>query len=260
MLTARNTLHALVLAALPVASSAAAHPDMAPGDLRMPPAAHCLDARGVRQMEQAEPGAIGVLGGTGQAWRIDFTEPCGEVNEAVAVRLEAPQGWACGRAGERLIVDGRVCAVSSVKPIDSRMFADIARESRRQFAATLPTITVTGTTPEGRTPRRFKRSSAFCFATRNVRSWSEDGTGVVVETNPRRNGGHRYYRVELGGSCILAGTQSVNFQSGFQNGLICGNPGDLLVAAGSGLENDARFSTARFARMGCPVLAVYPRD
>jgi len=67
--------------------------------------------------------------------------------------------------------------------------------------------------------------------------------------------------VELGGSCsILAGAQSVDFQSGFQNGLICGNPGDRIVMTPSGIIGDLRASTPRFARPGCEVLAVYPKD
>jgi hypothetical protein len=43
----------------------------------------------------------------------------------------------------------------------------------------------------------FGGSPSYCFATRNVRAWSSDPQGMLVETNPRRNGGHRYYRVEL---------------------------------------------------------------
>lgn len=251
---------ACLLPTVAQAGPAAAAP---PG--RSPPAAHCLDARDVRQVEQAGPEAIAVRGGNGVAYRIDFSGAgCPGINEASQVRLEAPAGWACGRPSENLVVDGRSCGISAVSVIDDRDFAETARASSRQFASTLPGVEVTGKAA-GRSgessPRHtFQGSADFCFATRHVRSWNEDPQGVVVETNPRRNGGNRYYRVELGGSCsILAGAQSVDFQSGFQNGLICGNPGDRIVMVGA-MAGDLRSDTPRFARPGCEVLAVYPKD
>ena len=233
---------------------------------RVPPASHCLDARDIRQVEQASAESIAVRGGNGQAYRIDFSGAgCPGINEASHVRLDAPAGWACGRPSEQVVVDGRNCGISAVTVIDNRDFAEAARESSRQFAATLPAITVTGDgkAKGARSSARhtFQGTADFCFATRHVRSWNEDPQGVVVETNPRRNGGVRYYRVELGGACsILAGAQSVDFQSGFQNGLICGNPGDRIVMTPSGIIGDLRASTPRFARPGCEVLAVYPKD
>ncbi|WP_265309376.1 DUF6491 family protein [Stenotrophomonas sp. SRS1] len=252
----------LVLAGL--AASAAVQVQAAPptGEVRMPPAPHCLDARGVRQVEQATPGSIAVRGANGQAYRVDFSADCPGINAAAEVRLDAPAGWACGRPSEQVTVDGHRCAISAVSVIDNRDFAEAARESSRQFATTLPTVTVTGSAGQRSSPRRtFHGTPEFCFATRNVRSWSEDPQGVVVETNPRRNGGHRFYRVELGGSCsILAGANEVDFQSGFQNGLICGNPGDRIVMASSGIQGDGRSSTPRFARPGCAVMAVYPKQ
>ncbi|CAH0221592.1 hypothetical protein [Stenotrophomonas lactitubi] len=232
---------------------------------RVAPAPHCLDARGVRQVEQQTPMAIAVRDGQGRAYRIDFSAACPGVNEAEELRLEAPAGWACGRPREQVMVDGRACAIGSVIPIDNREFAFTTRESSRQFAATLPGVTVTAKSHhhsnDDAQRRAFQTSSAVCFATRNVRGWSEDPQGVVVETNPRRNGGHRYYRVELASSCsILAGAYEVDFHSGFQNGLICGNPGDRIVMAPSPVAGDLRAGTPRFARPGCDVLAVYPKD
>ena len=238
-------------------------------EARTPPAPDCLDARDVRQVEQDTPNAIAVADGQGRAFRIDFATACPGVNEATALKLEAPQGWACGQPGERVVVDGRSCAVSAVTPIDNRSFAAIARESSRQYAATLPGVTVTA---KGRAAREagrhtFQASTAVCFATRNVRGWSEDPKGVVVETNPRRSGGHRYYRVELSNSCsILNNANSIDFYSGFQNGLICGNPGDRILATPNMMEGDPRAPPAsivavpNFALPGCDILAVYPRD
>ncbi|WP_317450723.1 DUF6491 family protein [Stenotrophomonas lacuserhaii] len=258
-----NTLRLapLALACLLPAVAQAAPAAAAPA--RSPPAPHCLDARDVRQLEQASPESIAVRRGNGVAYRIDFSGAgCPGVNDASQVRLEAPAGWACGRPSEQVVVDGRSCGISAVSVIDNREFAEAARESSRQFASTLPGVTVTGKSAGeggGSNPQHtFQGAADFCFATRHVRSWNEDPQGVVVETNPRRNGGNRYYRVELGGSCsILAGAQSVDFQSGFQNGLICGNPGDRIVMVGS-MDGDLRSGTPRFARPGCEVLAVYP--
>lgn len=248
-------------ALLPLAASAQADsPDQA---LRMPPAAHCLDARDVVQMEQATPSAIAVRGGNGQTYRLDFSAACPGINEAASVRLDAPEGWACGAAGEQLVVSGRRCEVSSVQLIDNREFALTAKESSQQFAATLPTVTVSAKDGTGESAPRhtFQASTDYCFATRHVRSWSEQPGGVVVETNPRRSGGNRFYQIELAGSCtLLAGAHAVDFQSGFHNGLICGNPGDRMVMLPSGVDRDIRESTPRFARPGCPVLAVYPKQ
>jgi len=251
-----------LLLALALASSVAT--TLHAQDVRTPPAPDCLDARNVQQVEQDTPGAIAVVDSTGRAFRIEFTAACPGINEADTLRLEAPRGWACGQPGERVVVDGRSCAVSTVTSIDARSFATIARESSRQYAATLPGVTVTA---KGRGRRSsdarhtFQTSSAVCFATRNVRGWSESPEGVVVETNPRRNGGHRYYHVELASSCsILAGATDVEFQSGLQNGLICGNPRDRIVLMPSGIEGDGRTYTPSFARPGCDILAVYPKD
>lgn len=250
----------LSLAALMLPLGGAAQSAAAPAD-RIAPAPHCLDARNVRQVEQAVPGAIAVLGSNGQAYQIDFLGQCPGVTTASKVRLDAPAGWACGRASEQLMVDGKTCAIAAVSPINSRDFAETARESSRQYATTLPAVTVTGEDARDRGPRyAFKGSPEFCFATRNVRSWHEDPAGVVVETNPRRNGGHRYYRVELAGCPILDRTVSVDFRSGFQNGLICGNPGDRIVTADSGFADDLRASTPRFLRSDCQVVAVYPKQ
>ncbi|AWH53298.1 hypothetical protein C1924_08975 [Stenotrophomonas sp. ESTM1D_MKCIP4_1] len=233
-------------------------------EARTPPAPACLDARDVQQVEQDTPGSIAVADGQGRAFRIDFAAACPGVNEADTLRLEAPQGWACGQPGERVVVDDRTCVVRAVTPIDNRSFATIARESSRQYAATLPGVTVSAKgrgRRSGDTPHTFQTSSAVCFATRNVRGWSETPGGVVVETNPRRNGGHRYYQVELASSCsILAGASEVDFQSGLQNGLICGNPRDRIVMMPSGIEGDGRSYTPSFARPGCDILAVYPKD
>jgi hypothetical protein len=96
---------------------------------------------------------------------------------------------------------------------------------------------------------------------------------MLVELSPRRSGGHRYYRVELAQGCpVLDAAPAITFQSGMGIGLICGNPGDRIVAldnAGSPFDADASGSAfgndgRRSLRMGmgtrCLVSAAYPHE
>lgn len=246
----------LMLAAslsLALATSAAAQE-------RTPPAPHCMDATGVQEVEQASPRSIALRAASGQAYRIDFSEDCPGVRAATTLKLEAPAGWACGRPSERVVVDGRSCAVSAVTPVQNRDYASVARDSDRLRMATLPALTIS----EHRDVRRgFGGSASYCFATRNVRGWSSDTQGMLVETNPLRSGGHRFYRVELGSHCLqLDRAPELSFQSGMQNGLICGNPGDRVVTADFASfdeRSDAVAPLPRYTRRGaCTIQAVYP--
>lgn len=225
----------------------------------MPPAPHCMAAAGVQEVEQASPRAIALRAASGQAYRIDFSEDCPGVRDATTLKLEVPGGWACGRPSERVVVDGRRCAVSAVTPMEDRDYASVARDSDRLRTATLPSLTIR----ERRDIRRsFGGSPSYCFATRNVRAWSSDPQGMLVETHPRRNGGHRYYRVELGSHCRqLDRAPELSFHSGLQNGLICGNPGDRVITAGfdeRDLRNDALAPLPQYTRGSCRIQAVYP--
>jgi len=229
----------------------------ASGQERRAPAPHCLDAVGVQEVEQASPRSIAVRAASGQAYRIDFSEDCPNVRAATSLKLEAPAGWACGRPSERVVVDGHSCAVSAVSPVQNRDYATVARDSNRLRTATLPAVTIS----ERREQRRsFGGSPAYCFATRNVRAWSSDQQGLLVETNPHRNGGHRYYRVELGGSCRqLDRAPQVSFQSGLQNGLICGNPGDRILSAEFEPGDERGLGPLPlYTRGSCQIQAVYP--
>ncbi|ENE1251689.1 hypothetical protein ABM187_001864 [Stenotrophomonas maltophilia] len=226
---------------------------------RMPPAPHCMDAVGVQEVEQASPRSIALRAASGQAYRIDFSEDCPGVRAATTLKLEAPAGWACGRPSERVVVDGRSCAVSAVTPVQNRDYASVARDSDRLRTATLPAMTIR----ERKEVRRsFGGSPSYCFATRNVRAWSSDPQGMLVETNPRRNGGHRYYRVELGSHCRqLDRAPQLSFHSGLQNGLICGNPGDRVTTSGfeaGDLRHDGIAPLPQYTRGSCTIQAVYP--
>ncbi|PSM14142.1 DUF6491 family protein [Stenotrophomonas maltophilia] len=226
---------------------------------RTPPAPHCMDAVGVQEVEQASLRSIALRAASGQAYRIDFSEDCPGVRAATTLKLEAPAGWACGRPSERVVVDGRSCAVSAVTPVQNRDYASVARDRDRLRTATLPTMTIR----ERKEVRRsFGGSPSYCFATRNVRAWSSDPQGMLVETNPRRNGGHRYYRVELGSHCRqLDRAPQLSFHSGLQNGLICGNPGDRVTTAGfeaGDVRHDGIAPLPQYTRGSCTIQAVYP--
>ena len=226
---------------------------------RTPPAPHCMDAVGVQEVEQASPRSIALRAASGQAYRIDFAEDCPGVRAATTLKLEAPAGWACGRPSERVVVDGHSCAVSAVTPVQARDYASVARDSDSLRTATLPALTIR----QRKDVRRgFGGSASYCFATRNVRAWSSDPQGMLVETNPHRNGGHRYYRVELGSHCRqLDRAPQLSFRSGMQNGLICGNPGDHVLAAGfenGDLRSDGLAPLPQYTRGACTIQAVYP--
>ena len=244
---------ALLVVSLPSVRAAAT---LAPGTEGPAPAAHCLDASNVAVVRQAKADSVAVRTGDGKAFRLEFIAACPGIMDGTQVGLDTPGGWACGRPGERLMVDGRSCGISAVAPIDSRAFAEVARESSRQHLKTLPGVTVTARSIEEDRRRRFRGSPDFCFATRNVRGWNTSGKGITVETNPRRNAGNRFYRVEVGGGCRnFSGIDTVEFVSGLKNGLVCGNPGDSMVAV---VLSVAAMIEVPSSRSYCPVTAVYP--
>ncbi|MCF7749821.1 hypothetical protein KQ945_03600 [Bacillus subtilis subsp. subtilis] len=236
--------------ACPIAAAAPAPRE----PLRSAPAPDCLDARNLREMLQTDPDSVTVLDAHAQPWRIRFQAPCPGVSDAAQAVLEAPAGWACGGKGEQVQVDGRRCPIASVARISERAFAQQARDSDAYAINTLATVQVAASETRG----RFRGSPSYCFAARHLRSWSEDPNGVVVEMNPRRAGGNRFYRVELGTRCPEIGSSpEISFQSGFGNGLICGNYGDRLVAS-QDIPGDLRRMSNPRHYLGCPVTAVYP--
>lgn len=247
-------------------------------EARIPPAPHCLDAREVREVFQADNRTLAMLQSDGQRYRVQLGAECAGATHAGNARLLATDGWMCGTGNEFVAVDGRNCPVSAVEPITSAEYAWHARASQTSAdgSTTLATVVVKGERRHG-----FAASHTYCFNPRHVRGWSEDPEGVVVEVNPRRSGGHRYYRVELVRSCPhLAGPVEIAFRSGVGIGLICGNPGDDIragvVGGGPGgpgeplVAHDGRpadflmTGSARLqilgARFGCPIRAVYPMD
>jgi hypothetical protein len=239
---------------------------------RVPPAPGCLDARQMAEVRQASSRQLAVQGQDGQRFRITLGEDCPGAGEASAVLL-AREGWVCGAGGELVRIGASVCAVAGVERIDARAYAAMAREASIRSAdddvKTLETVQV-------RAPQRkgFAGSPSFCFNPRYLRAWSEDSKGMLVELSPRRSGGHRYYRVELAQTCPdLDSAPAIVFRSGVGIGLICGNPGDRVIAQDSGggsvfdagdpgfvFADDPRRSGRMGMRVQCSVAAVYPHE
>ena len=262
----RLTLASLALA-LPLSAAHAQTPAPTP---RVPPAPGCLDARQMDEVRQVSPALLAVQGRDGQRFRIDLADGCPGASQTEAVLL-AREGWVCGTGREFVRIGDATCAVAGIEAVDAREYAALARASlvADDGVTTLETVEV-------RAPRRrgFAGSSSFCFNPRYLRAWSEDTRGMLVELSPRRSGGHRYYRVELAQGCPdLDSAPAITFRSGVGIGLICGNPGDRVVAQDSGgnslfdsgnadalIPGDERRWSRRGIRVQCTVSAVYPHE
>ena len=232
----------------------------------------CLDARQVTELHQASPRQLAALDRSGQRFSIDLGEDCPGSPGAHA-QLLVRGGRVCGGADEAVRIGAATCPITGVTPVEARDYAALARAAsamaEQTAATTLPAVEVRGERRRG-----FGGSSSYCFDTRYLRSWSEDGKGVLVEVSPKRSGGHRYYRVELPQACPdLDSAPAISFRSGVGISLICGNPGDRVVADGTGdsvsfdasspypVSDDVRASRFRAGmRFQCTVSAVYPHE
>ncbi|WP_368564031.1 hypothetical protein [Pseudoxanthomonas sp. UTMC 1351] len=230
------------------------------------PSPDCLDARRMQEVRQVEPRALTVLTQDDRRFRVDLASDC-PVGTGDAILL-AQEGWVCGRAREFVRTGERLCPISGLQTIDAREYAALARAGDRDQAgiATLDAVQVRAERRQG-----FAGSYSYCFNPRYMRAWSEDSEGLLVEMSPRRAGGNRYYRVELSQSCPdLYSAPAVIFQSGVGIGLICGNPGDQVLAQteredveraylqGNGITPNFNPRRARATR--CAVTAVYPHQ
>lgn len=232
-------------------------------EVRTPPAPQCLDAREVREVFQSGERTLAVVQSDGRRYRLDLSGACPDVAEGGNARLLAADGWMCGTGKEYVAVGTTLCPVVEVAPITSAEYAQHARASQTgpDGSTTLGTVVVQGERRHG-----FAASHSYCFSPRHVRGWSEDPRGVVVEVNPRRSGGNRYYRVELERACPhLSGPVEIAFHSGMGIGVICGNPGDGIRVTSTGRPADFEMTGSDRlqllgARSGCPIRAVYPMD
>lgn len=196
---------------------------------RLPPASGCLDARTVAELRQPDASTLAIATHDQRYYRLRLQQDCPGMEQADHASLLAQDGWVCGQTREFARVDAQLCPIAAVQQIDAQQFAGMARAADHGIA-TLPTVAVTSrkTAPS----RGFRGSYSYCFNPRFVRSWNEDPEGLTVDVSPRRNGGHRAYRIELTGGCpVLASTPRLQFESGMDLGVICGNPGDSLVAS-----------------------------
>ncbi|MBP3975249.1 DUF6491 family protein [Pseudoxanthomonas spadix] len=219
---------------------------------RVPPGPQCLDARHVSDARQADPRTLAIASGISQFHRVTLATDCPGVDTAHSAQLLAHDGWVCGDPNEFVQADDQRCAVASVAPIDGRTFAAMARQAdQADGVATLDTVKVQG-------PQRgqgFRGSPSYCFAPRFVRSWSADPGGLLVEVSRRHPGGHGWYRVELSGSCPeLARSPQINFRSRMDLGMICGNPGDVVVPT----ARPEGFANGGLGAATCNIGAVYP--
>lgn len=219
---------------------------------RIAPAPQCLDARQITDTRQPDASTLVIASGAGQFHRLTLAQACPGVEAAPHSQLLARDGWVCGGPDEYVQADQQQCPVATVAPIDGKTFAALAREADQvNGMATLDAVRVTG-------PQRgqgFRGSPSYCFAPRYLRSWSSDPGGLLVEVSRRHPGGHGWYRVELAGSCPeLARSPEVDFRSRMDLGMICGNPGDVVVAT----ARSEGFADSGLGGHACTVAAVYP--
>ncbi|KRG37431.1 hypothetical protein ARC78_16120 [Stenotrophomonas pictorum JCM 9942] len=249
----------LALSLLPLAASAQDN------DIRQPPAPHCMDARKVDDVQVIDTATLALRLTDGGRYRMSLQEDCPGVGTE-PVNLLARGGWFCGNPDEAIRTATASCAVTAVEPQDSRQYAELLRSRASTLVNSLPSVAVTGTTHRG-----FAGSPDYCVGIRDLRSWREDPQGVVVEVSPRRSGGHRYYRLELGSSCgDLSNADTLTLLSGVGLAQVCGHPGDRLrlsraqpTPVGDFIEPDAiprpqMQSKIASTFFGCPIARVYP--
>lgn len=235
---------------------------------RTPPAPNCLDARQVAEVRQPDPRTLAIATTDNRYFRIGLRQDCPGLEADPQATLWGREGWICGDAREFVRGAGRDCPILSSQPSDAPGHARDARLADRNGPRTLAPVEVRGNAQRPG-QRGFRGTAQYCFAPRYLRGWSEDPQGVTVEVSPMHSGGHRYYRVELTGSCpALAGASTISFVSGMDLGIICGNAGDALVVQQRSLTAAGGGQHPMFSRPGgmplsvrerCGVAAVYPR-
>lgn len=239
-----------------------AMPCMAGDAYGAPPAPYCVHSREIREVRQSDPRTLAIRMSDERRYRIGLAEDCPAATRSERLQLLSGAGWLCGDGrDERLNADGRTCRVAHMAAIDTREFAEHAlAEHRGKDEGDFETIEV-----HGNRRRSFGGSTAFCFDTRHLRGWRDDGGDLVVEVSPLRSGGHHLYHVELGSSCseLTTATQLL-FVSGVGLNVICGNAGDRVVLARDEPAGEPflrrRAEIGLIARYGCPISLVYPES
>lgn len=217
------------------------------------PSPECMDARLISEVRQPGPRTLLVLGSDNRRFRIELESDCPSALQGEGATLLANEGWACGKEREFVRKQGQICRVAALRGIDAREYAELARSSDRQEQVT----TLDAVEVRSGQRRGFAGSYSYCFNPRHMRAWSEDPESLLVEMSPKHSGGNRYYRVELAQSCpALNSSPVIEFRSGMGIGLICGNPGDQVVA----IPEEGGFSSRGIRRFSCAVSAVYPLE
>lgn len=225
---------------------------------RMPaPTAECLDARQVSSVRQLAPDRLLVATSTTRH-QVQFGSACPDA--ATDAAFLATEGWVCGGPREFVKTRSGLCPIFAVRTLSTREFASLARSADEKLADArlLAPVEAVGKRSE---KQSFRGSYDYCLHPSQVRAWSEDGDGIVVETSKRRTGGNSRYRIEFANSCPQVSYQpSLTLRSGIGLDLVCGHPGDVAVLSpATDAERAGRFSTPA-DRYGCVIAAVYPVD
>lgn len=236
----------------------AAHVAGAAPPPRQPPSPGCLDARRISEVRQPAADLLAIASAPDQFHRVRLASACHGVEASSDATLLAPQGWACTGAPAFVRHGTQLCRIAAVEPLAAREFAALSRQADRSDVATLEPVQVTG---EAKAVRHgFSGSPNYCFSPRQMRSWSSDPKGLVVHVAPRFNAGRHVYRVELAGTCpVLASSPALQFVSGLGIGVICGNPGDVLLAHLDRPSLASHGARAVSSGARCAVSAVYPQ-
>lgn len=238
---------------------------------RVPPQFHCMDVRQIGKTEALDARTLVLHQKDEKRYRIQLQHACPAPDNSLGV-LGAADGWLCGNDGESLRLGDQQCAVTQVQPLDNAAYASLLRDRESTGIQTLSTVNA-----QARTARGFRGTADYCVATNNIRSWNEDASGVVVEVNPRRAAGKRFYRIELVNACPgLSGSPNLALVSGVGVGMVCGHPGDRIQLSrpdrrlvGSAMfdtsaRSDGTGDAAEQARQGpmqrmdCQIRSVYP--
>lgn len=215
----------------------------------------CIDARQVSQARMIDASTVVLEMSDQRQHRLDLSERCQW--DGGSITLVGPAGRLCGRPGEAVRIAGQSCAIHAMTPLPPI-------DPPKQAVTTLQPLQIQQQFQHG-----FLGNTQHCVGIRHIRNWSEDPQGVVVEVSPRRYGGNRYYRIELGSSCgDLSNAETLALISSMKLDRVCGNPGDHIqlsrsqptLVAGMIDEGLARpiMQSPLATRLGCPISRVYP--
>lgn len=262
------------LALLLLLQPAAAEPPAPRADA---PAPNCVDARSVTQMRQIAADVL-LVASASTRHRISLHDACADA--AIGASLLAKDGWVCGGGAREFVQTATLlCPIRAVEVVSARDYAQWSRAADMAAATAEDTTLLPAVESRGKRKalRGFRGSPEYCLRPSAVRSWSEDGGGLIVHTAKDRSGGNSNYRVDLGGNCPqLAYMSNLSLQSGVGLDLVCGNAGDVALlsreenapssgpqtADGEQIPVDRPLSSrlSHADTRGCAIVAVYPVD